>query len=372
MAYIGNNPDAIQTTIEITRFNGTGACTEFQIPQDVDDAKAIEVLVNSVQQDPDNSYTVTDGLITFSEAPSVGTNNVTVLRRTGLTYTRTQIDASDILPNAVTTAAIADGSITSAKIADGTVIAADIADGSVTGPKLGLTAINANNIVDGTITDAKIDTVANTKISGNIVSSQIADGSVTGPKLGLTAINANNIVDGTITDAKIDTVANTKISGNIVSSQLANNLTVNASSIISSANIDFKVGASQNTAAKIDSNENLQFNSGYGSVATAYGCRAWVNFNATGTPSIRASGNVSSITDGGTGRFTINFTNAMPDANYVISGVVSKEGDRDVFVLNGKPNNASSAFISSNDASGGTLSSSLTGDFEFTLVSIHR
>jgi hypothetical protein len=112
MAYIGNNPDAIQNTIEITRFNGTGACTEFQIPQDVDDAKAIEVLVNSVQQDPDNSYTVTNGLITFSEAPSVGTNNVTVLRRTGLTYTRTQIDSADILPNAVTTAALSTTGVT--------------------------------------------------------------------------------------------------------------------------------------------------------------------------------------------------------------------------------------------------------------------
>ena len=111
MAYIGNNPDAIQNSIEITRFNGNGACTEFQIPQDVDDAKAIEVLVNSVQQDPDNSYSVVNGLITFSEAPSVGTNNVTVLRRTGLTYTRTQIDSGDILPNAVTSAAIADGAI---------------------------------------------------------------------------------------------------------------------------------------------------------------------------------------------------------------------------------------------------------------------
>ena len=121
MAYIGNNPDAIQTTIEITRFNGTGACTEFQIPQDVDDAKAIEVLVNSVQQDPDNSYTVTNGLITFTEAPSVGTNNVTVLRRTGITFTRTQIDTGDILPNAVTTAAIANDSVTAAKLADTTV-----------------------------------------------------------------------------------------------------------------------------------------------------------------------------------------------------------------------------------------------------------
>ena len=60
----------------------------------------------------------------------------------------------------------------------------------------------------------------------------------------------------------------------------------------------------------------FQFNSGYGSVATAYGCRAWVNFNGTGTVAIRASGNVSSITDNGTGDYTVNFATAMPDANY--------------------------------------------------------
>jgi hypothetical protein len=60
----------------------------------------------------------------------------------------------------------------------------------------------------------------------------------------------------------------------------------------------------------------FQFNSGYGSVATAYGCRAWVNFTGAGTVTIRASGNVTSITDNGVGDFTVNFTNAMPDANY--------------------------------------------------------
>ena len=64
----------------------------------------------------------------------------------------------------------------------------------------------------------------------------------------------------------------------------------------------------------------FQFNSGYGSVATAYGCRAWVNFNGTGTVAIRGSGNVSSITDNGTGDYTVNFTTAMADANYNVSG----------------------------------------------------
>jgi hypothetical protein len=67
---------------------------------------------------------------------------------------------------------------------------------------------------------------------------------------------------------------------------------------------------------RVNSSGNLLFNSGYGSTATAYGCRAWVNFNGTGTPAIRASGNVSSITDNGTGDYTVNFATAMPDANY--------------------------------------------------------
>jgi hypothetical protein len=76
---------------------------------------------------------------------------------------------------------------------------------------------------------------------------------------------------------------------------------------------------------RIDSSGNLQFNSGYGSVATAYGCRAWVNFNGTGTVAIRASGNVSSITDVGTGNYRVNMTTAMPDINYatLVSGLAS-------------------------------------------------
>lgn len=54
--------------------------------------------------------------------------------------------------------------------------------------------------------------------------------------------------------------------------------------------------------------------------APIYACRAWVNFDGTGTPAIRASGNVSSITDNGVGDYTINFTTSMPDANYSFSG----------------------------------------------------
>jgi hypothetical protein len=57
--------------------------------------------------------------------------------------------------------------------------------------------------------------------------------------------------------------------------------------------------------------------------APIYPCRAWVNFNGTGTVAIRASGNVTSITDNGVGLYTVNFTTTMPDANYstVLSGI---------------------------------------------------
>lgn len=73
---------------------------------------------------------------------------------------------------------------------------------------------------------------------------------------------------------------------------------------------------------------DLSFNSGYGSAAVGYGCRAWVNFNGTGTVAIRASGNVSSITDNGTGDYTVNFTTALADANYgyAVSGREDESG----------------------------------------------
>jgi len=69
-----------------------------------------------------------------------------------------------------------------------------------------------------------------------------------------------------------------------------------------------------------------QFNDGAGT-QTGTLCRAWVNFNGTGTVAIRASFNVSSITDNGTGDYTVNFTNALSDANYAFAGGVKLTSD---------------------------------------------
>ena len=70
-----------------------------------------------------------------------------------------------------------------------------------------------------------------------------------------------------------------------------------------------------------------QFNDGAGT-QTGTLCRAWVNYKGTATVGIRASFNVSSVTVNATGDYTINFANALADANYssVVSGGAKASG----------------------------------------------
>ena len=129
--------------------------------------------------------------------------------------------------------------------------------------------------------------------------------------------------------------------------------------------IDFAEGGA--ACGQFDSSANFKFNSGYGSVATAYGCRAWVNFNGTGTPAIRASGNVSSITDNGTGDYTVNFTNAMPDANYS-SDLACDEAQQLIYSLrlNGANPSTTSTRVRTRNGS------SLVVDTEYVFFSVFR
>ena len=99
-----------------------------------------------------------------------------------------------------------------------------------------------------------------------------------------------------------------------------------------------------------------------------YKCRAWVNFNGTGTVAIRAAGNVASITDNGTGDYTVNFTTAMPDANYGfnLNGTRSTLGVLDsIAYLRDTPTTSSIRINTTTGA--GTVNDSL-----FTTVSIFR
>lgn len=102
--------------------------------------------------------------------------------------------------------------------------------------------------------------------------------------------------------------------------------------------------------------------------APIYPCRAWVNFNGTGTVAIRASGNVTSITDNGTGDYTVNFTTAMPDANYSVSGAAATTDNATATTSCMRPGSATttSQRISTNYAFVGT------GNFlfDFSVVSV--
>jgi hypothetical protein len=127
------------------------------------------------------------------------------------------------------------------------------------------------------------------------------------------------------------------------------------------------------TQARFRANGDFQFNSGYGSAATAYGCRAWVNFNGTGTVAIRASGNVSSITDNGVGLYTVNLTTAMPDINYCATANASVDAvGRAVKVTVFSTNTAISAPTTSAFAINTTSDSNVSYDSAYVNVEIHR
>ena len=115
---------------------------------------------------------------------------------------------------------------------------------------------------------------------------------------------------------------------------------------------------------------NMSFNSGYGSAAIAYGCRAWVNFNGTGTVAIRASGNVTSITDNGTGNYSVNFTTAMPDTNYAAVGSTQGSGFGTLPIINVNQDNDQT--VSKVDVVTTVTSSGTATDLNYITVAVFR
>jgi hypothetical protein len=108
--------------------------------------------------------------------------------------------------------------------------------------------------------------------------------------------------------------------------------------------------------------------------APSFLCRAWVNFVGTSTVTIRASGNVSSITDIGAGQYTVNFTTAMADGNYstvVTTRFSPTDANNQVllFALRGGAGSTSSVSVVSTSAIG---SSSGMQDVDTICVSVFR
>jgi hypothetical protein len=126
-------------------------------------------------------------------------------------------------------------------------------------------------------------------------------------------------VSGTGTASGLTLSGSFTTSGSLTLSGTVNSLAAGTYGISISGNAATATSATSATTATTATNLSTASGS-----APSYSARAWVNFDNNG--SIRASGNVSSVTKNGTGDFTINFTTAMPDANYAIAGFSSVSG----------------------------------------------
>ena len=157
--------------------------------------------------------------------------------------------------------------------------------------------------------------------------STISAGTTAGTAIAISGDTTGNLAfqtNGTTTAMTIDTSQNATFVGNILGTASTFQVGVNTSGkdlrlgVLSGGNGRVEFYSAGSEGMRLDTSQNFLFNSGYGSVATAYGCRAWANWNGTssGTITPRGSGNVSSVTKNGTGDYTVNFTNALVDANY--------------------------------------------------------
>jgi hypothetical protein len=235
MSYLGNSPELNTFVVGVEKFNGSGACTVFTLTRDIDDPNYLEVVVGGVQQTPIDSYTVIDGVLTFTTPPGLGTNNVVVIYRTGTTIAYNQISASQILANSITSIGLGPNSVTNQKIAPNAITGDKLADHNI---------ISSNNIILNAITTNLIATQA---VSGNqiglgaitgnnfaqaITGNMIGAYAVSGNQIGLGAVSANNFAGGGITSNVLSpnlqiSVTRTAETLNIFSSSISGTIDIN-------------------------------------------------------------------------------------------------------------------------------------------------
>ena len=269
------------------------------------------------------------------------------------------------------------------KVSSGVIAANAVVDSfgtqSITGDKLGLTAINANNIVNASITGAKI-------ALGTITGDDIATEQITGNLLTTNCVSGNNIVANTITANLFSTTiyasnndimgisANANTFGNTIIIVAGNTSSISVGDIVAGANVfpgttvlSFNSPPSNRSNITVskalagsNTNTAVQFYSSTKVISPGIAgpglCKAWVNFNGAGSVQIRAAFNVSSITDNAEGDYTVNFTNAMPDINYAVAGAARFESAS-------LAQNTALRYVGLTSASGATLSSDMSTTF---------
>jgi len=401
MAYIGNTAEQQAFTPAIDYFSGNGSTTAFTLSRPVASVAQVQATIENVPQNPGTAFTVSGNTITFDGAPASGTNNIYVyytspitqviqpgqgtVGLTQLTATGTP-SASNYLRGdnswAAVPAATPGGSTTQVQFNN-----AGAFGGSANLTFNGTTLV-ATDITDSSLTPGR---VVFPTTGGNLTGSADLFWDSANARLGVgtaSPTTLEHLSSNTNTQLRIETTNTGSVAVNqyknaagethqIGSETSAGNAGFNGSSAyalcleaVGSREICFSAGSA--LRAKITSAGLFQFNSGYGSVATAYGCRAWVKFSGS-TGSINGSGNVSSVSDNGTGNFTVNFSTAMPDTNYAWNGTCdptsAQTSDGAVKVAFGRPDtNPTTSAIALLTASSGAG----RDDMESVFVTVHR
>jgi hypothetical protein len=176
-------------------------------------------------------------------------------------------------------------------------------------------------------------TAAGTLATVNANVGSFTNASVTVNAKGLVTAVSNGTAGGTVTSVAATVPSFLSISGSPIttSGTLAIGLSGTALPVANGGTgVTTSTGSGNNVLSTsptlITPNINSAQFATVSGTAPLYAARAWVNFNGTGTVVINASGNVSSITDNGTGDYTVNFTTALPDANYALGGFVTNGG----------------------------------------------
>ena len=271
MAYLGNAPARSFISFEKQAFTIVNSQTAYTLSHSVNNENDIRLVINNIVQEPGSgkAYTASGTTLTLSAALTNGTDEMYCV----------------FLGRATATNAPAAGSVNTA------AIAAD----AVTPPKTNFFNTDPGNAAD----------LGNLHI-------KTGDSGVTS-----LSVSHDELVVESDGNAGISIIGGGSNTVGVAFGDSGDSDIGRINYVHSDNSLRFINNASEN--ASIDSSANLQFNSGFGSVSTAYGVRAWIRFDGTGTVSIDASGGVSSIADVGTGSYQVNLSPSMPDVNYAIA-----------------------------------------------------
>ena len=228
MAYIGNTPANIFTSLETQTITGDGS-TEYTLTHAVSSGKDILVYINNVKQEEGSgkSYTATGSTITFSDAVA-STDSCYLLYVNRAIATHTPADAS------VDADAIAGSAVVAGKIASGAVTTAKIAADAVTNAKIADDAIDSEHYTDGSIDTAHLGDL-------QVTTAKIAADAITGAKIADDAIDSEHYTDGSIDTAHIADAQITSAKIANATLVLPNKLDMNGNELILEADADTSI-----------------------------------------------------------------------------------------------------------------------------------